>query len=339
VRRGISRGRLALGVLLTLAVAVLVLNWTYGRLPAEPKPIGSFVQVGKLRIHYIERPGSGTPVVLIHGLPGTAEDWEDVTPLLAGHRTIAIDRPGFGYSSGGYVPFAEQLETIDALLGKLHIVRPVLVGHSYGGTIALGFAERYPGQVRGLVLVDSAAGGTRPDGFEHLQAHVIKALQLPAIEQIADVTFSQLLRKVSAELAESEAFSPQPVNAAHRRRVLAISMSNGNLQALAGEYLAADGVIAQVDRGLGKLRIPSVVIQGDADKFVEPARGRRLAATLPDARLEMVYGGHMQPYDHPAAIAAAVDSLASPSPQVSSGPRASSGRRASSAPRVSSVVH
>jgi pimeloyl-ACP methyl ester carboxylesterase len=335
----ISRVRLALGVLLTLAVAVLVLNWTYGRLPAEPKPIGSFVRVGKLRIHYIERPGSGTPVVLIHGLPGTAEDWEDVTPLLAGHRTIAIDRPGFGYSSGGYVPFAEQLETIAALLGKLHIVRPVLVGHSYGGTIALGFAERYPRQVRGLVLVDAAAGGTRPDGFQHLQAHVIKALQLPVIEQLADVTFSQLLRKVSAELAESEAFSPQPVNAAHRRRVLAISMSNGNLQALAGEYLAADGVIAQVDRGLGKLRIPSVVIQGDADKFVEPARGRRLAAMLPGARLEMVYGGHMQPYDHPLAIAAAVDSLARSSPQTSSGRRASSGSRAPSAPPASSAVH
>jgi pimeloyl-ACP methyl ester carboxylesterase len=50
--------------------------------------------------------------VLIHGLPGTAEDWEDVTPLLAGHRTIAIDRPGFGYSSGGYVPFNRQLEVI-----------------------------------------------------------------------------------------------------------------------------------------------------------------------------------------------------------------------------------
>jgi pimeloyl-ACP methyl ester carboxylesterase len=138
-----------------LAVAVIVLNWTYGRLPAEPRPSGSFVQVGKLRIHYIEHPGSGTPVVLIHGLPGTADDWEDVTPLLAGHRTIAIDRPGFGYSTGGYVPFDRQLETIDALLHELHVVRPVLVGHSYGGTIALGFAERYPSEVRGLVPAPS----------------------------------------------------------------------------------------------------------------------------------------------------------------------------------------
>ncbi len=309
MRGKISIGRLLLFILLTLAVTVVVLNWTYGRLPAEPKPTGSFIQVGKLRIHYIERPGSGIPVVLIHGLPGTAEDWEDVTPLLAGHRTVAIDRPGFGYSTGGYVPFSRQLETIDVLLHKLHIVRPILVGHSYGGTISLGFAERYPSEVRGLVLVDAAAAGTHPDGFARLQAHFLHVMQLPVVWQIANVTFSQLLRKVSAELAESEAFDPQPVVAAHRQRVLAISMTRGNLQALAGEYLAADDAIAQVDRGLGAIKLPSVVIQGNADKFVEPIYGRRLAAELPNAHLVMVYGGHMQPYDHPAAIAAAVASL------------------------------
>ena len=72
--------RLLLLVLGALALAVVVLNWTYGRLPAEPAPTGSFVQVGDLRIRYIEHRGAGVPVVLIHGLPGTAEDREDVTP-------------------------------------------------------------------------------------------------------------------------------------------------------------------------------------------------------------------------------------------------------------------
>jgi pimeloyl-ACP methyl ester carboxylesterase len=52
------------------------------------------------------------------------------------------------------------------------------------------------------------------------------------------------------------------------------------------------------------------VIQGEQDELVNPSHGRKLAATLPHARLVMVHGGHMQPYDHPAAIAAAVDSLA-----------------------------
>jgi pimeloyl-ACP methyl ester carboxylesterase len=309
----ISVGRLLLGILLTLAVAVVVLNWTYGRLPAEPKPTGSFIQVGKLRIHYIEHPGSGTPVVLIHGLPGTAEDWEDVTPLLAGHRTIAIDRPGFGYSSGGYVPFNQQLETIDALLHELHVVRPILVGHSYGGTVSLGFAERYPSEVRGLVLVDAAAAGLRVGDFERAQAHLVQVLQLPVIRQVANATFGQLLITMSVNRTEGEAFHPLPVIAAHHHRVLAINMTHGNLEAYAGEQLAANGVIAQIDKGLHAIQVPAVVIQGSGDELVQPIHGRELAAALPNSRLVMVYGGHMQPYDHPAAIAAAVQSLSNTS--------------------------
>jgi pimeloyl-ACP methyl ester carboxylesterase len=309
VRRRVPIRRLLLFFFATLALAVVVLNWTYGRLPAEPKPTGSFAQVGKLRIHYLERPGSGTPIVLIHGLPGTAEDWEEVTPLLAGHRTIAIDRPGFGYSTGGYLSFNRQLEAIHELLGKLHIVRPVLVGHSYGGTISLGFAERYPSDVRGLVLVDAAAAGQHLGAFEKAQAHLVQFLQLPVIRQIANATFGQLLITVSVNQRESEAFHPQPVVPAHHRSVLAINMTHGNLEALAGEQLAASGVVAQIDKGLGAIKAPAVVIQGNGDELVKPIHGQRLAAMLPHARLLMLYGGHMQPYDHPAAIAAAVQSL------------------------------
>jgi pimeloyl-ACP methyl ester carboxylesterase len=298
-----------LAVVAVLAIAVVALNWTYGRLPAEPKPTGSFIQVGKLRVHYIEHPGSGVPVVLIHGLPGTAEDWEDVTPLLAGHRTIAIDRPGFGYSSGGYVPFNRQLEVIHELLAKLHVTRPILVGHSYGGTISLGLAERYPSDVRGLVLVDAAAAGQKIDGFTAAQAHLVKFLQLPAIRQVSNATFGQLLTTVSVNQADAEAFHPLPVVAAHRRRVLEINMTHGNLEAWSGEILASTGAIAQIDKGLSGIETPAVVIQGEQDELVNQSHGRKLAATLPHARLVMLYGGHMQPYDHPAAIAAAVRSL------------------------------
>jgi len=307
-----------------LALVVLVLNWTYGRLPAEPKPTGSFILVGKLRIHYIEHPGAGTPVVLIHGLPGTAEDWEDVTPLLAGHRTIAIDRPGFGYSTGGYVPFDRQLEVIHELLAKLHVSRPILVGHSYGGTVSLGFAERYPSEVRGLVLVDAAAAGQKVEVFGRAQAHLVKFLQLPVIRQVANATFGQLLITVSVNQAESEAFDPLPVVAAHHRRVLEINMTHGNLEAWAGESLAANGVIAQIDKGLADITVPAVVIQGEKDELVHPIHGRKLAATLPHARLVMLYGGHMQPYNHPAAIAAAVRGLVGAGPHTAS---AASARR------------
>jgi pimeloyl-ACP methyl ester carboxylesterase len=309
VRRPRGIRKLVFTIAAGLAIAVVALNWTYGRLPSEPKPTGSFMQIGKLRIHYIEHPGNGTPVVLIHGLPGTAADWEDVTPLLAGHRTIAIDRPGFGYSTGGYVPFDRQLEIIHELLGELHVTRPILAGHSYGGTISLGYAERYPNDVRGLVLVDAAAAGQKVGGFTDAQAHLVKFLQLPVIRQISNATFGQLLITVSVNQADAEAFHPLPVVAAHRRRVLEINMTHGNLEAWSGEILASNGVIAQIDKGLSAIETPAVVIQGEQDELVNQSHGRKLAATLPHARLVMLYGGHMQPYDHPATIAAAVMSL------------------------------
>jgi pimeloyl-ACP methyl ester carboxylesterase len=306
------RGRLRtilLGALATLVAAIVVLNWTYGRLPAKPAASGTFAQVGKLRIRYVERPGKGVPVVLIHGLPGTAEDFEKVTPLLAGHRTIAIDRPGFGYSGGGYVPFDRQLEVIHQLLAELHVARPVLVGHSYGGTIALGYAERYPEAVRGLVLADAAAAGTHPNWYSRLQSHLLNVLRAPVIEQVAHATFFQLLLKSSAEQEEGEAFHPQPVVAAHRRRVLAIDLSVGNLHALADERLAAGGVVDKVDAALKRIAVPAVVIQGDGDELVKPRYGRRLAQLLPHARLQIVHAGHMTPYTNPGALAAAVRSV------------------------------
>lgn len=302
--------RILLYVLAALALVVVVLNWTLGRLPSEPKPHGSFVTVEGVRIHYLERAGSGTPIVLLHGLPGTAEDWNEVTPLLAGRRTIAIDRPGFGWSGDGYMKFDRQLEVLDALLTRLGASRPVLVGHSYGGTIALGFAERYPNRVSGLVLVDAAAAGTHTDSFERAQAHVVKFLQLPVVHEVANATFGQLLSTTAVNVIDSAAFDPQSVNGAHKHRALAINMTSGNLKAYAGEELEANDVFARIDPRLGSIHVPAIVIQGRKDQLVAPEHGRSLARDLPGARLEMIPGGHMAPYTHPYAVASAVRAVA-----------------------------
>jgi pimeloyl-ACP methyl ester carboxylesterase len=310
-RARLSIRKVLLWGVLALAAIVVVLNWTWGRLPVTPKPTGSFVQLAGVKLRYLERPGAEPAVLLIHGLPGTAEDFEDVTPLIAGHRTIAIDRPGFGFSTGGYFSFDRQLQAVQEVIGKLHLGRPVLVGHSYGGTISLAYAERHPGAVRGLVLVDAAAGNcSRHDNaFVRVQARFIQAIELPGIAQIADVTFSQLVRTASAKPAESEAFSPAPVNPKHRHRVLAINLKHGNLEAYAGEILHANKEIDSVNRGLGNLRVSTIVIQGAQDKLVKPQCGRSIAASVRGAKLEMVPGGHMAPYTHPQAVAAAAMSF------------------------------
>lgn len=305
-------GRIVLVAVLALAALVVVLNWTWGRIPGQPPMTGRIVRVGSTDVRVLERPGRAPAVVLIHGLPGTAQDFDLVTAQLPGVHTVAYDRPGFGYSSGGYHPWADQLATLHALLAQLGIARPVLVGHSYGGTLALAYAERYPQDVRGLVLLDAAAGGAHSTFVKRAQSHLVQVLSWPVVQPIADATFSQLLRTASAKMTDAAAFDPGPVSPAHERRVLAINMQHDDLDAYAGEQLHADGVIAGVDRQLGAIATPAIVIEGAHDSFVTPDHARRIAATLPHARLVMVSGGHMSPYVHPALVAAAVRELLTP---------------------------
>ena len=301
--------RIALALALGLA-AVVVLNWTWGRLPGEPPMTGRLVRLGAASVRVLERPGRDPAVVLLHGLPGTADDFDAVTARLPGVHTIAFDRPGFGYSSGGYHPLAQQLATIDRLLARLRVHGSVvLVGHSYGGTLALAYAEAHRRRVRGLVLVDAAAAGQRSTFVDRAQSHLVQALSWPVVQPLADATFSQLVRTVSAKQGDAQAFDPGRVDPGHEQRLLALNMQHDDLAAYAGEELHADGVIAGVDARLATLATLAVVIQGDRDQLVAPQHGRRLAAALPHARLWMLSGGHMQTYVHPGVVAAAIRAL------------------------------
>jgi len=311
-RPRIRTRRIVLAVVLALVAAVVILNWTWARLPGEPPRTGRMVRLGDMNVRVLEHPGRGRAVVLLHGLPGTADDFDAVAARLPGIHTIAFDRPGFGWSSGGYHPLARQLATIDRLLARLGVHGPVvLVGHSYGGTLALAYAEEHPANVAGLVLVDAAAAGQHSTFVERAQSRLVQALSWPVVQPLADVTFSQLVRTVSAKQGDAQAFDPDPVDPAHEHCLLALNMQHDDLDAYAGEQLHADGVIAGIDARLTTLATPAIVIQGAHDELVAPSRGRRLAALLPHARLAMLSGGHMQPYVHPGVVAAAIRALLS----------------------------
>jgi pimeloyl-ACP methyl ester carboxylesterase len=301
--------RIALWVVVALVALVVILNWTWGRLPGELERTGRLMRLGETTVRVIEHPGKDPAVVFLHGLPGTAQDFDAVAERLRGRHTIAFDRPGFGFSSGGYHSVAEQLETIRQLIESLGSRRVVLVGHSYGGRLALAYAEQRPQDVRGLVLVDAAAAGQRSSFSDRAQSRLVQALSLPVVQPIADATFSQLLRTASAKQGDAQAFDPGEVDANHEERLLALNMQHDDLDAYAGEQLASDDVIADLDHRLSHIATPAVVIHGAGDKLVEPRFGHRLAALLPYARLVMVSGGHMAPYVHPVVVANAIRAM------------------------------
>lgn len=307
------------------ALCLVALNWTWGRLPAEPARTGTVVHVDGTSVRVIDRPGRGTAVVLLHGLPGTAEDFGGVTRRLAGRRTIAIDRPGYGYSSEGYVPLARQAEVVHRLLHRLGVRHAIVVGHSYGGTLALELAERHPADVAGLVLANTAATGFRLGDLERARGRLVELLNAPGIRTLAGATFSQALFRAAGGGADRRAFEPAPVDPAHRERLLALNMTPGDLEAMTGETRALGSAVRRVDLRLATIRRPAVVVQADRDGLVQPRHGRRLAAALPDARLVTVPGGHMTPITHPAVIAAAIaDVLGVRNPHRAGGPLAAS---------------
>ena len=116
--------------------------------------------IGGLRFHYRDWGGSGTPIVLLHGLASTCRIWDLVAPILSDDfAVVALDQRGHGESDKpdrGY-DFATVSGDLHGFIEALKLERPVIAGHSWGGDVALEYAVARPGVPRGLCFVD---GGT-----------------------------------------------------------------------------------------------------------------------------------------------------------------------------------
>lgn len=144
----------AIGILIAGAIARANLYAAY------PAP-GQLVDVGGYRLHIAcQGSGSGSSVILDAGTGATSLDWALVQPQVAKFSQVCTyDRAGVGWSNASPQPrnFAVMVEELHTLLERAGLKGPfVLVGHSIGGIVTRQYAAKYPKQVAGLVLVDSA---------------------------------------------------------------------------------------------------------------------------------------------------------------------------------------
>lgn len=112
--------------------------------------------------------GAGPAVVCVHGLPGSARDFRWLAPALTerGLRCVRVELPGFGQSSADVAPHIEDVaDHVAEIMSALRLCRPMVLGHSFGGTVALATAARYPDRVGRLALVASM-GFRRHQAFE-----------------------------------------------------------------------------------------------------------------------------------------------------------------------------
>ncbi len=143
--------------------------------------IDKTLTVNDLRFHYRDWGGRGWPIVLLHGLASTSHIWDLVAPLLVEDaRVIALDQRGHGQSDkpDGEYGFEIVVADLRGVLTALEIERPVLVGHSWGASVALWMAAHFPDEPAGLIMVD---GGLSDLGSEMSWPDTLERLSPPKL--------------------------------------------------------------------------------------------------------------------------------------------------------------
>jgi len=133
---------------------------------SAPTPEGARVLTlrgGALRLRAFEWPGTGTPLLMLHGLGGNAASWTPVIPGLAGRHVIAIDLPGHGGSPEGPTwEFGPMARDVVAAVRSRWPGDHIWIGHSWGGRLVVACASADSAGARGVVLVDAVQASPLP---------------------------------------------------------------------------------------------------------------------------------------------------------------------------------
>jgi len=279
-------------------------------------PQGQFVEIGNTRIHAVEmgQPvGSAPDVVLIHGSNGSTRDMSfRLAPALAPrYRVLMLDRPGLGYSSElARTPasLSDQASVLCAAAKQLGVNRPIILGQSYGGGVALAWALNHPESVSALV---SVSGVSHPwdgalDLFYRLTSS--KAGQHLLIPLITAFVPDRTVHKALVDV-----FAPQPVPKGYTEHLgIGLTLRSGPLRANARQRQKLFEDIKDQAPHYHRITVPAELVHGDADTTVGlQIHAERLAADLPNARLTVLSGiGHMPHHVSTPEVVDAVDRAA-----------------------------
>ena len=256
------------------------------------------VALGRVRLHYAER-GAGTPVLGIHGSPGSAALWDDAASDLGRHgRCITYDRRGFGRSplpdGTSVIDLDDHVDDALALLDVLAARPAVVVGRSTGGLVALALALREPEAVLGLALLEPT---------------------VVTLDRVASAwTTRQRERVFAAEAAEPgsaaravvvdalgegvwEAWPSQVRDVLTRSSAAVLAEARGE-----GLDLSPKPLVVDPD-ALAALPMPVLLVSGEDSPTPLRAVVARLATAMPDAMSFVVPGGHLIDPAHPEILA------------------------------------
>lgn len=260
------------------------------------------VVVDGIRMRWEER-GSGTPVVLLHGIPTSPALWRHVAPKLDG-RVLAWEMVGYGQSieqgRGRDISVAQQARHLLAWLDAVGVDRPVLVGHDLGGGVAQIAAVQRPDRFAGLLLTNAIS-------YDSWPIPSVKAMRAaaPVARLTPDLVFRGVLAQLMFRGHDDRGLAKESFDI-HTRPYLEHGGADAMVRQVQALDVADTGSIA--DR-LPQLELPARIVWGDADQFQKLEYGERLARDL-RAPLRRIPGGkHFTPEDHPDVIAQEIEAL------------------------------
>ncbi len=266
-----------LSACLISALSILFSLSSSGQQPNDQQG-GKFANVFGARIHYVDA-GSGSVVVLLHGLADDVGVWESVIPALAAkHRVIALDQVGFGRSDKPLLDYraATFVDFLDGFLNELKIDRASLVGNSLGGWVAADFALAHPERIDRLVLCDAAGYAAVPKTMDPRALNALRLASREDIRYLGPLTF------------HDKRFY-EDVDLAFKQRVTA------------GDGYTVNQVLDSILRGedvldgrVGAIHKPTLILWGREDKLIPLSFAERFHKEIAGSRLEIIDNcGHM----------------------------------------------
>jgi pimeloyl-ACP methyl ester carboxylesterase len=299
-------------VVAALAISALVNRFMAKKAERNNPPTGKFIEVGGVRLHYIER-GAGDPLVLLHGNGSMIQDFASsglIDRAARKYRVIVFDRPGFGHSERPrrtiWTPEA-QADLIHQALGQIGVSRAIVLGHSWGASVAAALALKYPQLVAGLIL---ASGYYYPT----VRADVILSSG-PAVPIVGDIlshTLSPILGRMMWPLLLRKIFGPSPVPRKFGGFPKAMALRPSQVRASAADSaLMIPGAFA-LRKDYASLTMPVVIIAGEEDRLVDiDEQSARLHREVTQSTLRRVPGvGHMVHQSATDMVMAAIDEAA-----------------------------
>ncbi len=298
-------------LVLIFVAGKLITDWQVRR-GAEMYPSdGRLLEVNGLWMNYVSV-GEGSPIVFIHGMSGVHQDFlfGVIDSLRQDHQCIAFDRPGAGYSGApplDSISIGINTRYLHEAIKKLGIKRPVLVGHSYGGAVALAYALWYPEDVAGLVLLAPAAYPVD----KRIEKILHPLLWTGATPFLAETIYVPL-RTLVYPFAVDRSATPDMVPAEYVRLKQHINIDPRNFLVQIRELETLDENLARLAPEYGRLTLPVTIIVGEQDQILPPQQQAiALAKAIKRAKLVTIpRAGHLLPQCRGAEVVPYIRNMA-----------------------------